>query len=173
MRNYGFAEIVALCLVAAMCLKECYLSFCFHAFGDNALPETLSHGDHRTNDCGVVRVCVDVTYEGLVDLQGIDRKLFQVAQTGIPSAEVIYREAHSDGFERAEHRGRRFSMLHEHALRKFKLQIPRIQTSIPQNSAKAIEKALAPELRRRYVHRHGSRMQTRINPVLCLPARFP
>ena len=43
--------------------------------------------------------------------------LFQIAQTGIPSAEVIHRKAHADGFERAEHRDGRFGMLHEHAFR--------------------------------------------------------
>ena len=126
MRNDGFAELVALCLVAAMCLKECYLSFCFRAFGDNALPQAFSHGDHRADDRAVVRVCGDVTYEGLVDLQGIDRKLFQVAQTGIPSAKVIYREAHPDGFERAENRAERFCMLHKHAFRYFEFEIARI-----------------------------------------------
>ena len=96
MRNDGFAEIVALRLVAGMRLEECHLFFCFRAFGDNALLQTFSHGDYRTNDRGVVRVCGDVAHEGLVDLQGIDRKLFQVAQTGISSAEVIHREAHPD-----------------------------------------------------------------------------
>ena len=146
MRNDGFAEIVALRLVAGMRLEECYLSFCFRAFGDNALPQAFSHGDHRADDRGVVRVCGDVTYEGLVDLQGIDRKLFQVAQTGIPSAEVIYRKAYANGFDRAERRGGRFGTLHEHAFRQFKLQIPRIQTSILQNSPEAFEKALASEL---------------------------
>ena len=96
------AEIEALCLVAAVCLKKSYLVFRFHALSDHTFLETFGHGDDRADDCRIVCIGGDVAHEGSVNLQGIDRKLFQVAQTGIPGTEIIHRETHPNGFERPE-----------------------------------------------------------------------
>ncbi len=97
------AEIVALCFVTALRLKECELLTLFYAFRDNSFLQGFAHAHHRTEECGVVSTGANLVHKRLIDLQGIDREPPQIAQAGIPGAEVIKRELRSYGFECVEH----------------------------------------------------------------------
>jgi hypothetical protein len=56
--------------------EKCVLLRRFHTLRDNVLIETFAYADHGTNDDGVIWVANHIAHERLVNLQGIDRKLF-------------------------------------------------------------------------------------------------
>ena len=72
------AEIVALALVAMFDLKRCERFGCFYALCNDGYLQIFSHGNHGTNDGGMVRAACHLMHERLVNLQGIDRKLIQI-----------------------------------------------------------------------------------------------
>jgi len=52
----------------------------FDTFGDNLESELLRHGDYGVDDRLVLRRVRNVAYEGLIDLELVDRQLVQVTQ---------------------------------------------------------------------------------------------
>ena|ERR1700735_2267613 len=88
------AEMVSLRLIASMILEEGKILGGFNSFGNDSEMETLSHADNRTHNCSVTGRTGDLADEGLIDLEGIQRKFSQVAQAGITCAEVIDGNAH-------------------------------------------------------------------------------
>src|SRR5678815_1883424 len=86
------AEIVALALIAMLSQKKCALLRCFHALRDDAQLEAFAHVDYGADNGGIVRAAGNSAHERLVDLQGINRKLPQIAEAGIARAKVIDRE---------------------------------------------------------------------------------
>ena len=71
---------------------------------------------------------VDLTDEGLVDLQGIDRKSSQIAQARVTRAEIIDGELHAAGPQCFENFCCRFGALHQNAFGQLQLESARIQT---------------------------------------------
>ena len=90
--RYRMAEIVALAFIAMLSQKKCTLPRCFHALRDDAQLEAFAHVDNGADNGGIVRAAGNPAHERLVDLQGINRKLPQIAEAGIARAEVIDRE---------------------------------------------------------------------------------
>src|SRR5580700_10684259 len=85
----GRLKVISLGLVAFMSLEECQFIFGFHAFRDHPQVQGATHTDDRRHDGGVVRSRSDLANEGLVDLQGIDRKLSKITEAGIAGTEIV------------------------------------------------------------------------------------
>src|SRR5450759_5195180 len=85
----GMTEIDTLSFVTLPGLKKSELLFCLHALGNHPMFETSSHVDHCTDNRGIVGIEKEIVHERLVDLQGVDRELRQVAQARVAGAEVI------------------------------------------------------------------------------------
>ena len=76
----GPAEQVALYLVALARAQECQLLHRFHPLGDDLEAEALGHVDDGDDDGLVVDVMGQVLHEGLVNLELVDLKAFQVGE---------------------------------------------------------------------------------------------
>lgn len=76
----GMAELKALPLVAMLSPEKLKLRMRLHALGNDPLFEVSPHPNHRADDGCIIRVGGDVAYKGLVDLQGINREVLQIAQ---------------------------------------------------------------------------------------------
>ena len=72
---------------------------CFHAFDDAAELEIAAHVDHRFDDGSTRIVRLDVLDEAAVDLDLVDRKAADIAQTRISGAEVIERNTDAQSLE--------------------------------------------------------------------------
>src|ERR1700675_1628216 len=91
LRKHRPAEIEPLRLVTLVGLKECHLFQRFDALRNDPQLEASGHADHRGHNPRIVPKSGDLTDEGLVDFEGIDRKLSKVAQAGVTRAEIIDR----------------------------------------------------------------------------------
>ena len=60
-----------------------------HPLGDDAHLEAVAEPDHRLGDRPVVAVVGDITHEGLVDLEPIDREALEVGKARIAGAEIV------------------------------------------------------------------------------------
>ena len=90
-RNWRGQQI-ALILVAAE-LSQCrQLPLRFHPLGSHTQVQAVGHGDDGPDDGGVVGIRLDVAHEGAVDLQRIDRQLFQIGERRIARSEIVHRE---------------------------------------------------------------------------------
>ena len=90
--DHGPAEVVSLRFITFVVPQKRELFPGLHPLRYHPEAETLGHPDHRGHDAGVAVGRGDLTDEGLVDLEGIDRKLAEIAQAGIAGAEVVDRD---------------------------------------------------------------------------------
>src|SRR5580658_7642982 len=169
MSRHRSAEVVALSLVAPVSLKELQFCFCFHTFGDNAQPQASAHADDGSHDAGLIWLSRDLLDERLINLEGVDRKLPKVAQTGVPGAKVI--DGHLDSLrpQRLENRLRGLGVLHENAFGQLQFKRAGIQAGIFQDCENAFEELLISELHRRDVYSDRSKRVTRVGPFPGLP----
>ena len=65
------AEIIALCLAAAVALKEFELRPGFHPLGNHPLLQAVAEIDHGADDSRVSRVRRDLLDERLMEFQGV------------------------------------------------------------------------------------------------------
>jgi hypothetical protein len=79
-RGQRFAEVVSLCLIAALCLEKRELLGSLHALGGRVQTETIGQIDDRTHDAPVLRVLSDPAHERLIDLELVGVKALQVIQ---------------------------------------------------------------------------------------------
>src|SRR5882672_5054299 len=89
------AEQKALALVATLGAKAAQLGFGLDAFGGDGHTEADAEADNRTHDRLRVAVGAEVAYERLVDLDLVERKASEIAQTGIAGAEIVHRDMHT------------------------------------------------------------------------------
>src|SRR4029077_6064301 len=89
LRNHRTAEIEPLSLVTFVSLKKCQLFLRLDAFGNDAQFQAAAHADYRRHDSGFVGSSGDLANEGLINFEGINRKLSKIAQARVAGAEVI------------------------------------------------------------------------------------
>ena len=75
-----WAEVIALCLVAALLAQELQLRGGFHALGGGLQAQGLGHTDDGADDGAVVAVVLQIAHERLVDLQLVELKMLELAQ---------------------------------------------------------------------------------------------
>src|ERR1700688_2636221 len=171
-RRHRAAEIVALALGTAILLQHCKLLSRFHSFGHDPHMQIVPHTNHGSDNTGVVLIGRKVTHEGPIDLQSVDRKALQRAQTRIPSAEVIQRKQHTDFLQFPEHVCSRSRILDEGGFGQFKFEAVRWQPRLCQNVAYARRETRAAQLHRGNIYGYGHRRQARSLPDLRLAASF-
>ena len=80
-------------VVAAIVAQQVEGALILDTFGHYLQPEVVPEIDRGANDRGAVPVRRHVQDEGLVDLDLLHRKAFQVGQRGVAGAKVIDRDA--------------------------------------------------------------------------------
>ncbi len=79
MLHEGFAEVIALYLIATVRLKKRQLGLIFDAFGYNFEIQVLCHTDYGCRDSRIVGTLRDIPDERTVYFQLADWELLQVA----------------------------------------------------------------------------------------------
>ena len=78
----------------AMGQKPVGLRCALHPFGDDIHAETAAQLDDGVDNGRVTRILFNVRDKAAIDLQYIDRILFEVAERGKAGAEIVQRDAH-------------------------------------------------------------------------------
>ena len=93
------SEQVPLSVIDALGFKPPSLFLCLNAFSHNSesecFPQLYQGVDNRIG----LDTVVDPRYEGLVDLQHINRKFSQAGKRRVPSTQVVDSDAHPNRFE--------------------------------------------------------------------------
>src|SRR6266511_3121980 len=88
--------------IAAAKSDELELFVGFDALADDANAQAMRHGDDRLDHRRVSRVARDVEDERLVDLDGVHRQLFQVAEAGIARTKVVEGQTNAQSVQRVQ-----------------------------------------------------------------------
>lgn len=119
------AEQVALDFVAVVFAKKLQLLVGFYAFGDDREVQAVGHGDDGASDLGVLFARRKAVDEGAVDLQYVDRELFEVIQRRVACAEIIDSDTQAKVFEAVEDLHGFVDLAHQDAFGQFQLQAGR------------------------------------------------
>src|ERR1700722_4968093 len=166
------AEKIALSFRAALNLKVRPLFLRFDALCHHQLLEAFGHINYGAHDCGVVGISGDLMDKRLVNFQDINRKLAEIAETGIASAEVVDRKAYSHPFERLKYGCRGFGVLHKDAFSELEFEISGVQTGFRECRPHTFDKTLTAELDSGNVDGNGHWRESNVLPSACLPACF-
>src|SRR5207247_249502 len=83
------AEIIALHRVALVGAQKTQLTLSLHTLGNRLHVEGAGHRDDGPGERRVIDAIDYAADERLIDLDGIERKALEVAQTGITRAEIV------------------------------------------------------------------------------------
>ena len=91
------------------------------AFGDHVHAEVVGERDDRFQDhrAGAAAGGAD---EGLVDLDGVERKALQIGQRGMAGAEIVQRQADAEFADAGQHLRRVFRVFHHQRFGQFELE---------------------------------------------------
>ena len=118
---------IALHFVAILLREERELILGFDALGEHRQFQPAGETDHGADDRRGLRVGSQFRYEGLVDLDLVERKRLQIRQGGISRAEIVHRDAHSERLEPPQDRDRAREILHQDPLGDLEFQPARRQ----------------------------------------------
>ncbi len=171
-RSQGAAEVVTLSFDAGMGLQEGELLSRFNTLSHHPLFETLADRNNGGDDNGFLGSAADVVDERLVDLERIDRKTPQIAQTGIAGAKVIDGNLYSEVLERVQDRRRLIRVLHEPTFGQFKFEVARVQAGVAEDGTDPGDKILAVKLLGRDIDRNLTKVEASLQPGLGLATCF-
>src|ERR1700691_553104 len=171
--KHSAAEIVSLRLVTLVSREKRQLFFRFHALSNHRKLKASAEPDHCLHDDDFVGHGGDLTDERLVDLEGINGKLPEIAQAGVPRAEVIDRNLHPSLSQCRENGCGGLGMLHQNAFGQLQFKKSRIQPRVLENREYAVKKALVSQLHRGDVYRHRPQGKAGVCPSLGLLAGLP
>src|SRR4029077_14948102 len=123
-------EEIALPFGAAVRLQKVELFLGFDAFGNDALIEAFAHVDDGADNGGIVGVAADLVDEGLVDLEDINGKLAEIAETGIAGAKVVDGQVYTPAFDCLKYVGGGRDIVHQDALGDLQIQIAGIEAGL-------------------------------------------
>src|ERR1041385_7450189 len=167
----GFAEEVALDLVAAEQLQEPQLIFCLDAFGNHFQTQVVGERDDGHHELSVVRVARCFHHKRSINLERIDRQSLQRGQRREAGAEVVDRDVDAHTLQPAQHLRRKLRVLHDGALRQLQLQILRRQSCLFENPDHSLRQILIVKLSRGNVHRDLHWRKPLITPAPSLQTR--
>src|SRR4051795_1416234 len=107
-RRHRTAEEIALAFLASHAHQEVGRSAILDALGHDCQSELFAEADGRPDDRGIVGIREQTEHERPVDLEPVERKLLQIAQARIASAEIVEQNADAellDALEHVEHAG--------------------------------------------------------------------
>src|SRR3990167_3330442 len=94
-QRQGFADQVALHLIAAELAQQRQLLGVFHALADHLQIEVVRQVDHRPHQLAIFRALAHAADKALVDLQQGDRQAVEVHERRETGAEVVQGKAHA------------------------------------------------------------------------------
>src|SRR5262245_18525982 len=115
-------KIEALALLAAHPAPQIAAGGVLDAFGDDGKAQKIGERDGADDDRRVVRARPQLVHEGLVDLEPVDRKLFQIGQAGIAGAEIVERDLHAELLHPPERLQRPLVVLEQNVFGDFQLK---------------------------------------------------
>jgi hypothetical protein len=154
-----FAEVETLHRVTGVVGEERLLLLGLHSFRDHGEAQGLAHGDDRLGDRPVLDVSFEVTDEGTIHLERVDRIALDLRELRISDAEVGQRDAHAELFYGGQHLARPFVALHHHGLGQLELQEVRFHAAFFQRGEDVGGEPFVGELARRQIDRHAHRRQ--------------
>jgi hypothetical protein len=122
MRENGLAEIISLSFVTLVSPKKRQLFLRLHALGDDPQFHASAQTYDGTHNGRIVGSRCDLTDKRLVDLQGIDWELTQIAQAGVTGTEIIDCNLYPSSSEFSEGRYCGIGALHQSALSHLQLK---------------------------------------------------
>src|SRR5512138_1198850 len=94
---------------------------------NDAKAERVSHCDDGGGDRGIVGLDRDLPDERAVDLEGVQRKMLEVAEGGVAGTKIIHREVQAHGAEPVQRLGDLAVMVDENALGELQTQVAGLQ----------------------------------------------
>src|SRR5690242_4957848 len=102
----GWAAQVTLPLLAPLSTQKLELRGVLDALGGDAQFERAREGDHGRRDLRISWRCHQVAHEGRVDLEDVDWECAETPDVRVAGSEVVDRDAHAPGAQRAQARDR-------------------------------------------------------------------
>ncbi len=93
----------------------------FDPFGNHFEIEVMGERHDQVNDFPALRVVLDISNEGAIDLEHVDRKAAQTAERGMSRSKVIDAEPNAKVPELRKGSVRSFRIAHRHGFGDFKL----------------------------------------------------
>ena len=165
-------EQVALPLRAAMVGEERELLGPLDPFGDDVDAERLTERDDGGGDGAVVGVVRHAVHEAAIDLQRVDREEAQCAERRVAGAEIVDRDAHALGLERAQVVDRAAAGAHRDALGDLDLEVLGGKPRLVEHLLDARHEIGVLELAHGEVHRGAQMRLPAVAPALDLAARL-
>src|SRR5262249_27458757 len=167
----GPSEKVTLDQIAARGGEERELLGRLDALGDDLEAEVMAERDDRAGDQRALAIDVDLVDERAVDLERVDLEAAEVGERRVAGAEVVDRDAHALGAQRADHRLHLRGVAHQHALGELELEAAPGKAVVAEAVRDAVDQSGPLELARRQVHRDPELRPARGPPGRQLLAR--
>jgi len=126
-------EIIPLEFITQTASQEIRLRVRFDTLCNDGQIETLGQRNNRLDNRRVHRIGREVAHEGLVNFQGRDREVLQVAKGRIFDAEVVNGDPNPDVAQFPERGNGPFPILDEETLRELHLERGGLQTGLVQD----------------------------------------
>lgn len=153
-----------------MSLQELELLCGLHPLGNHLQPQIARQTDDRLHDHRVITIHHHVTYEGVVDLQRIDRQALQLGEAGEALAKVIDRRLHAVLAQEVQ-RGRGLQRIRDHrGFRHLDHQRAARQAIVPQLRQYLGRQIDSLQLHRGQIYRQLRRIAATHPPLGHLPA---
>src|SRR5262245_9516183 len=149
-RAHGLAEVIALRIFAAELRELDRIRIGFGALGHDFHAEIVRERDDRAQDHGARALAVR-PYEGLVDLDGVERKALQVGERGVAAAEIVECQARAKVADALQHLRGVLGILHHQRFRKLELERATRKACARNHRAQVVDEVLPQQLPRRYV----------------------
>src|SRR5450759_4514564 len=156
---HGVSEQPPLPKEAAVPAQELQLLARLHALGDELQIETLYHVDDGSHQLCVVGVHGHVAHEGLVYLQGADRKLLQSRKRRVSGAKIVDGQMQSHGIEFIQKPDGSLRVGHQCGFREFQLETGGRNAVLAKYVAAAGDEARLLQLPQRQVDRDSARLR--------------
>ena len=130
-----------------MVAEKGHLGFGLDALGHHVQLQPVGHDEKSFCDRGVFHVARDPLREGLVDLERVERKVFEIVKRRVAGSEIVHRETHAHLLDFAKHIERLAIVLHDPSLGE--LELPRAHLRFFQYAREALEETRRAKFARR------------------------
>ena len=152
-------------------VEEDCLRLVFDPFGNDVQPEALRQGDYRRGNCRIVGVAGDVAHERLVDLEGIDRKLLDIGEGGVPDAKIVDGYVDPQSAQATQRRDGVLDVLEHDSFGHFQFEPTGVKIRLGEDIFHHVRKPEYLELARGEINRHAEERILCILPGLVLGTR--
>ena len=156
---------VALDAVASHLPQGFQLLLGLHALGYHSEAQAVSQCHDGPQQRHRIRFRFEFQEESLVDLDRVDRQTAEIAQRGVPCAEVVDGNAHTQSTQAAHLTARLLDVVHDYAFGQFQFEGAGVEPGLLQDAGHGIGETGSRELGSRDVYGHLHWRQTRAAPL--------